>query len=304
MLNNELITHSEKFLKNLNNISQSNNIIEYIENMMPTNIIRAIHERKDISILIFSILLGIALGVTKHPNVFTAIAFFDAIFLAFMKIVNLLMYALPIGIFFLISGFISNIGLQTLKELFDLIGLIYAIVLFMFFLFSFIIAKKKKTTMINSLKILKNPYLIAFGTSSSFASMPAAMLALSKDFSAHAQSVEIVMPLGVNLFKPGIMIRNITVAFFLMNLYNIPITPNALFSLFFGSWFASLAGSAGPAILSASTFSIVLSPLGIPPAVGIFLLMSIEPLIDPMISALNIQSNCAVTLLVAKQESS
>ncbi|MBX9838566.1 MAG: dicarboxylate/amino acid:cation symporter, partial [Silvanigrellaceae bacterium] len=58
----------------------------------------------------------------------------------------------------------------------------------------------------------------------------------------------------------------------------------------------------GPAILSATTFGIVLSPLGIPPAVGIFLLLSIEPIIDPITSMLNIQSNCLVTILVAKKQ--
>ncbi|BBH52750.1 dicarboxylate/amino acid:cation symporter [Fluviispira sanaruensis] len=298
------INNSETAIKNYAPGSVSHgSFIAYIENIIPTNIIKSIYERKDISILLFSILLGIALGITESPNVKVAVAFFDAIFLAFLKMVDILMYFLPFGIFFLISGFLSNVGLQTLKALFDLIALIFATVITFFIAFSIIIARMQKKPVLTCLKKLKNSYLIAFGTSSSFAAMPAAMLALTQDFKVNKQSVELVMPLGVSLFKPGVMIRSIAIAIFLMNLYQIPISFSSIATLFFASWAASIASTAGPAILSATSFGIVLSPLGIPPSVGVFLLLSIEPLIDPFITMLNIQGNCAVTLMVAKKDS-
>jgi proton glutamate symport protein len=301
LLNNS-IGKSESILKNLTIPTQQNGFIEFFQNTLPVNIVKSIYERKDLSILIFSIMLGIALGITKSPNVNVAISFFDAIFLAFMKIVNILLYALPFGIFFLISGFISNVGIDTLKSLFDLIALIYTITIIIFVTLLIIMAKIKKISIIQIIKKLKNPYLIAFSTSSSFAAMPAAMLALTNEFKIDKKNVELVMPLGVSIFKPGIMIRSITIAIFLMNLYQIPINLTSIVTLFFTSLATSLASTAGPAILSATMFGIVLSPLGIPPAIGIFLLLSIEPLVDPVTTMLNIQSNCAITFMVAKKD--
>jgi proton glutamate symport protein len=301
LLNNS-IGKSESILKNLSIPTQQNGFIEFFQNTLPVNIVKSIYERKDLSILIFSIMLGIALGITKSPNVNVAISFFDAIFLAFMKIVNILLYALPFGIFFLISGFISNVGIDTLKSLFDLIALIYTITIIIFVTLLIIMAKIKKISIIQIIKKLKNPYLIAFSTSSSFAAMPAAMLALTNEFKIDKKNVELVMPLGVSIFKPGIMIRSITIAIFLMNLYQIPINLTSIVTLFFTSLATSLASTAGPAILSATMFGIVLSPLGIPPAIGIFLLLSIEPLVDPVTTMLNIQSNCAITFMVAKKD--
>ncbi|RDB35941.1 MAG: hypothetical protein DCC88_07785, partial [Spirobacillus cienkowskii] len=296
LLNNS-IGKSESILKNLPISPQQNGFINFFQNTLPVNIVKSIYERKDLSILIFSIMLGIALGITKSPNVNVAISFFDAIFLAFMKIVNILLYALPFGIFFLISGFISNVGIDTLKSLFDLIALIYVITIIIFVTLLIIMAKIKKIPIIQIIKKLKNPYLIAFSTSSSFAAMPAAMLALTNEFKIDKKNVELVMPLGVSIFKPGIMIRSITIAIFLMNLYHIPINFTSIVTLFFTSLATSLASTAGPAILSATMFGIVLSPLGIPPAIGIFLLLSIEPLVDPVTTTLNIQSNCAITFM-------
>ncbi|WGL59450.1 cation:dicarboxylase symporter family transporter [Pigmentibacter sp. JX0631] len=294
------IANSEKTLSK--NINTNGSFIELFKNALPINIVKAIYERKDISILLFSILLGICLGRAENPNVTTAIKFFDAIFSAFMKMVNILLYVLPIGIFFLISGFISSVGLETLKSLFDLIALIYVTILTLFIIFLIIISRKQKISIIKTINNLKSAYLIAFATSSSFASMPAAMLSLTNEFKLEKKNVELILPLGISIFKPGIMIRSISIAFFLMNLYKIPINFNSLFILLITSFLSSIASTAGPAILSATTFGVVLSPLGIPPAVGIFLLLSIEPLIDPITSMLNIQSNCMVTVLVSKNK--
>jgi proton glutamate symport protein len=127
------------------------------------------------------------------------------------------------------------------------------------------------------------------------------MLALRDSFKVEKQNIELVMPLGVSLFKPGIMIRSVIISYFLMNLYQVPINVTSIGILILTSVICSIATTAGPAILSATMFSMVLTPLGIPASVGIFLLLSVEPMVDPITTVLNIQSNCAVTLMVTKK---
>ena len=299
LLNNS-IASSEDSLKGLPTIAPFTGIISYIEDIIPVNIIKSIYDRNDIAIVIFSIVLGVSLGITKNPHVPTAVSFFDAMFSAFLRYVNGLIYALPLALFFLISNFVSQVGLPTLTSLFDLILSVYASVIFIFLMFSLIISRKTKTPFFKCFKYLKNPYLISFGTSSSFAAMPAAMLALRDNFKIDKQNIELVLPLGISLFKPGIMIRSIATTIFLMHLYHISFNTNSILILMLTTVVCSLASTAGPAILSATMYGMVLSPLGIPPAIGIFLLLSIEPIIDPVSTMLNVQSNCTVTILVGK----
>ena len=294
------IASSEDSLKGLPSAMQFNGIIPYIEDIIPVNIIKSIADRNDIAIVIFSIVLGISLGVTKNPHVPTAVSFFDALFSAFLRYVNGLIYALPFALFFLISNFISKVGFSTLTSLFDLILCVYASIISVFLIFSLIISRKTKTPFFKSIQHLKNPYLISFGTSSSFAAMPAAMLALRDNFNINKQNIELVLPLGISLFKPGIMVRTIAITYFLMSLYHIPMNASSLSILALTTVICSVASTAGPAILSATMYGMVLSPLGIPPAIGIFLLLSIEPIIDPINTILNVQSNCTVTILVSK----
>ncbi len=294
------IASSEDSLKGLPTTTQFTGIVAYIEDIIPVNIIKSIYERNDIAVVIFSIILGISLGITKNPHVPTAVSFFDALFSAFLRYVNGLIYALPFALFFLISSFISKVGLSTLTSLFDLIICVYITIIIIFLMFSFIISRQTKTPFFLCFKYLKNPYLISFGTSSSFAAMPAAMLALRDNFRIDKQNIELVLPLGISLFKPGVMIRTIATTFFLMSLYHVSINVNSMLILTITTIICSLATTAGPAILSATMYGMVLSPLGIPPAIGIFLLLSIEPIIDPISTMLSVQSNCAVTILVGK----
>lgn len=294
------IVSSENTLKGMAS-GQNASFMTYLDDVIPVNIIKSIYDRNDIAVVLFSIILGISLGVTKNPNVPTALGFFDALFSAFLRYVNGLMYGLPLGLFFLISTFISKVGLGTLTSLFDLILCLYLTVFIIFSLLLIIISLKSRMSFLQCLKQLKNPYLIAFGTSSSFAAMPAAMLALRDSFKIEKQNIELIMPLGVSLFKPGIMIRSVVISYFLMNLYQVPINVTSIGILILTSLVCSIATTAGPAILSATMFSMVLTPLGIPASVGIFLLLSVEPIIDPVTTVLNIQSNCAVTLMVTKK---
>ncbi|MES2615014.1 MAG: cation:dicarboxylase symporter family transporter, partial [Bdellovibrionota bacterium] len=294
------IASSEDNLKGLPTTTEFTSIVAYIEDIIPVNIVKSIYDRNDIAIVIFSIVLGISLGITKNPHVPTAVSFFDAMFSAFLRYVNGLIYALPIALFFLMANFISQVGLSTLTSLFDLLLTIYASVFCIFMILSVIISRKTKAPFFKCFQYLKNPYLISFGTSSSFASMPAAMLALRDNFGVNKQNIELVLPLGISLFKPGIMVRSTVITAFLMSLYHVPFSLNNAIILMLTTIACSVASTAGPAILSATMFGMILSPLGIPPAIGIFLLLSIEPIIDPVCTMLNIQSNCTVTILVGK----
>jgi len=295
------IASSESALKSVSSLAGGDGFMAYFESSLPTNIIKSIYERNDIAVVVFSVIFGISLGVTKNPNVPVALNFFDAVFSAFLRYVNGLMYALPVGLFFMISTFMSKVGVSSLTSLLDLILCIYISSSVVFLVMAVLISIKSKVPFFNCIKMLKNPYLIAFGTSSSFAAMPAAMLALRDSFKIEKQDIELVLPLGVSIFKPGMMIRSLCVAFFLMNLYHIPITISSMAILIFTSLICSIATTAGPAILSATMFSMVLIPLGIPQAVGVFLLLSVEPVIDPISTVLNVQSNSTVTVLVAKR---
>ncbi len=299
LLNNSF-TASEANLKLSDATTKFEGVVPYIQSIIPTNIIKAIYERNDIAIVIFCSILGISLGLSKNENVAVVINFCDVIFTSFLRYVNKLIYILPIALFFLISNFVSHIGFSLLPSLFKIIVADFISIFLLFVMFSIIISKKSKVSILKSLQYLKNPYLICIGTASSLAAMPSAMIALQDNFKVSKKDIELVLPLGISLFKLGVMLRNVTVTIFLMNLYHVPFTFNSLLILAVTSIIFSVASTAGPGILTISMYTMTLIPLGIPAAVGVFLMMSLDVIVDPALTVLTLQSNCAVTLLVKK----
>jgi len=47
--------------------------------------------------------------------------------------------------------------------------------------------------------------------------------------------------------------------------------------------------------------AIILQPLGLPVDVAIILLAAIDPIVDPMLTVVNVHANCATTVLVAQK---
>ena len=48
--------------------------------------------------------------------------------------------------------------------------------------------------------------------------------------------------------------------------------------------------------------AMILDPLGLPSSVAIILLVAIDPVVDPIITALNVHANCALPVMVSEPE--
>ncbi|MDO8843640.1 MAG: hypothetical protein Q7U98_12450 [Methylicorpusculum sp.] len=60
---------------------------------------------------------------------------------------------------------------------------------------------------------------------------------------------------------------------------------------------AGIASSSAPSVIGLSTIAFTLDPLGLPTSVAIILLIAIDPIVDPILTALNVHPNCAMTVL-------
>ncbi len=69
-----------------------------------------------------------------------------------------------------------------------------------------------------------------------------------------------------------------------------------------GSILAGLAATSAPGLAGLSMISIALIPLGLPYAVAVILLAAIDPILDPILTTVNVYGNCAATALIAKRK--
>ncbi len=79
-------------------------------------------------------------------------------------------------------------------------------------------------------------------------------------------------------------------------IYGIELGVNEISMVFIGSILAGLAASSAPGIVGLSMIAMILDPLGLPTHVAIILLLAIDPIVDPILTALNVHANCAMTV--------
>jgi len=272
----------------------------FIEQLVPNNLIRSIGEDERLAIIFFSVLLGIALGSVKKTNNVVALKVMDAFYEAFIKIIDWVMYLLPLGLFALLASQIAFVGTDVLLATVKLVICIYLGALLLILLFSLYIWQAVGGGFWNYLRIKRKPLLIAFGTGSSFAAIPAAIVSLTEGLKLKKETVHLVLPLGVAINPPGTIFHFALSTLFIAQIYDVDLSFAQLAMVFVGAIITGIASAGAPGIVAISVIALILAPLNLPVAVAIVLLIMIDPIVDPILTVVNVQANCAVTVAMSK----
>lgn len=273
-------------------------IMDIAIGIVPDNIFVALSSGNMLAILFFAVLFGVALGSIEPQKSERAIALFESLYDAFIKIIGWLMYVLPFGLFCLAYSQISAIGVPILIAMTKLVLLIYAGCLALI-VFSFLIIWWRVGGSIwRPVSALREAIFVAFGTSSSFAAVPAALRGLKDGLGIERNVVDLVMPLGITLNPPGSVFHFAIATVFLANLYGVHLDAGQLAFVLVASVLAGTAASGAPGAAALSMISLILVPLGLPVEVAIILLVAIDPIIDPALTVVNVQANATTTILL------
>lgn len=297
------IVNTENNTTTQNQHSSSMGLIYFVGAMIPNNIFNALTQGDNLAILFFSILVGVSIGLIKTESSNLALNVIDAFFDVFLKIIGWLMYLLPFGLLCLFAGQIAQVGVDIIWATAKFIICIYLACIATLVLYSFIVwwHVKHSHSYFESLLALKQPLLVALGTSSSLATIPAALFALKNNFKSDKNIVDLVIPLGITINPPGTVLHFAISSCFIAQLYHISLHINEMSVILVGAVLASLASASAPGVVGLSMIAIILDPLGLPTNIAIILLVAIDPIIDPIMTALNVYANCTMALVATKK---
>jgi Na+/H+-dicarboxylate symporter len=272
--------------------------VDFMSSAVPRNIFAALSQGNQLPILFFSIVLGIALGVTGMSDSKPALDSFEATFDALLKLIEWLLYALPFGLLSLLAAQIAEAGLGIFVAMLKLILLLNAAVVISLIAGNFIIARRTGQPYFTVLRHLLDCLLIAFATKSSFAAIPSALSAM-QHMGLSRRTTDMVIPLSVSLNPIGNVHYYTLSAIFIAQLYGVAIPASALLTFLVGGVLAAVAGSALPSAAAIGVISILLEPLGLPVGSAVILIVAIDPFIDPATTVLNVHGSCVAASLVS-----
>lgn len=276
-------------------------LLTYLENLIPRNLVAAYLDDNYLAVLFFSILLGVAVGFVPAETRDLALGVVEALFDSLLRIISWIIFLLPVGLLCIVAGQVAGGGLSfvVVFRKVILVGLLTTVTTMA--LFTATICRVRRIGPLAVLRELREPLMVAFATSSSFASIPAAMVALKDGLGLKRENVNLFLPLGMTMNPIGSALFFSLSAIFVVQLHAGPdsqLTLANFLLLVFGSVLASLAAMGLPGVSALWMLGLILEPIGVPPEVGIVALLAVAPILDPLFTMVNVFGNCTATSIL------
>jgi len=266
-------------------------VTDVLIGMVSPQIMRSMAEMKILPIIIFSILLGGALASLGERGRET-LRVFDTLNDAIIKIIQVIMWIAPVGIFGLIAGRLAEIGggASFLHELARLgkyaltviLGLgVHSVLTLPTILYLF-----AGRNPLSYAKGVLNALATAFSTASSSATLPVTMECVECNNEVSKKSASFVLPLGATINMDGTALYESVAAIFIAQVYGIDLGFGQQAVIFFTSTLAAI-GAAGIPEAGLVTMVIVLKAANLPME-GVGLLLSIDWFLDRCRTAVNV----------------
>jgi Na+/H+-dicarboxylate symporter len=271
---------------------------DFITHVFPKSFIESMANNEILQIVVFSIFFGVATAAMgkKGERVIHAL---DDISHIILKLTGFIMNFAPYAVF---GAMVVVIGKQGIGILTTYAIFIVEFYFGLFVLWSFLILAGSffiKQRVLDLVKRIKDPILLAFSTSSSEAAFPKTMLELER-FGCNPKITSFVLPLGYSFNLDGSMMYMTFAAIFIAQSYGIHLPLETQISMLLVLMLTS-KGIAGVPRASLVVIAGTLASFKIP-EVGIALLLGIDPILDMGRSATNVLGNSIATAVVSKME--
>ncbi len=275
------------------------NIKDFAAHVFPVSVVQAMAGNEVLQILVFSMFFGFALSAVKTtlaPEIAKSI---DQIVPVMLKFTDYVMRFAPLGVFAAMAAVITTQGLGVLVTYGKFVSAFYfgLAVLWIIIIFagSVVLGGAIKPL----LRLLRQPMMIAFSTSSSEAAFPKMIEQLMK-FGVSERITGFVLPLGYSFNLDGSMMYQTFAALFVAQAFGIemPITTQIAMLLVLMVTSKGIAGVPRASLVVAAA---TLPTFGLP-AGGLVLLIGIDAFLDMGRTMTNVIGNGVATAVVAKWE--
>ena len=274
--------------------------LQPLVDMVPSNIFSAASNNSNMLQVVFiSIIFGISLIGIDRKFSRPVLEFLEGINQLIIKLVEMIMYFAPYGVFALIaktissvSGDISQIS-SILSALLFYMGVVIA-GLFMHMSITYISILKIFTniSLKHFFKSIGPVQLVAFSTSSSGATLPVTMKRCDKDLGVSEEISSFVLPLGATINMDGTALYQGVAAVFIAQAVGMDLTFADQFTIVATAVLASIGTAAVPGA-GIIMLVIILEAINVP-SEGIALILGVDRILDMIRTTTNVTGDATI----------
>jgi proton glutamate symport protein len=276
--------------------------VETLVHIFPASIVDSMAKGDVLQIVAFSVLFAMAvsaLGKTGEP----ILRFCNSLSQVMFKFTGYVMMFAPIGVGAAMAHTIGTKGLGVLINLAKLMGSLY-LALFIFVVFVLgAVALIARVPIKQFLKAIREPFVIAFATTSSESALPKAMEVMER-LGVPPRIVGFVMPTGYSFNLDGTTLYLAMASVFVAQAAEATTGQHMGFGKQLVMMLTLMVTSKGVAAVPRASLVILLATLhsfGLP-IEGVAVIFGIDELMDMGRTSVNVLGNCMATVVVARWE--
>lgn len=272
-----------------------NDIPNAITNLLPDNPLASMVSGEMLSIVIFTIIIGVAVLSLPDDLLRPVKLLLSAIQEICMTVVKWAMLLVPVAVFGLMAQLTSSVGLNSLSGLgfyvlVVLIGLLLLVVIYLI-----VVSLLGKVNPFGFLRKIRDVQLLAFSTTSSAAVMPLSLETAEEELEVDPAISNFIIPIGATVNMDGTALYQTITTLFIAQAYGLEMGLMNVIVVVITIVAASIGTPAipgGGVVILAS----VLSSAGIP-AEGIIIIIGVERLLGMFRTAVNVTGDLTACMV-------
>lgn len=270
-------------------------IPDAISNLLPENPLASMVSGEMLSIVIFTIIIGVAVLSLENALLRPVKLLLSAIQEVCMTVVKWSMLLVPIAVFGLMAQLTSSVGLSSLSGLTYYVGVVLLGLLFLVIFYLGLIVLLGKSNPMHFLKKIRDVQLLAFSTTSSAAVMPLSLQTAEEKLKVDKTISNFIIPIGATVNMDGTALYQTITTLFIAQAYGLEMSLLNIIVVIVTIVAASIGTPAipgGGVVILAS----VLGSVGIP-AEGIIIIIGVERLLGMFRTAVNVTGDLTACMV-------
>jgi len=275
---------------------------QFFLDMIPSNVVTAASENQILPVMVFALIFGIGMVMAKSPATDRLQETLQGLFEVMMKLINLVIKLAPIAIAALMFNLAAVFGWDLLVRLGAYAAVaLGAMAIHMFVVYPLLVWLFGGMSPFRFFNGIREPFVVAFSTASSNATLPIAMKAAEERLRLPKRISRFVLTVGATANQNGTALFEGVTVLFLAQFFGVDLSLQQQLVVMLVCILGGI-GTAGVPAGSLPVIALILAMVGVPPE-GIGLVLGVDRFLDMCRTTLNVTGDLVAATVVSRGES-
>src|SRR5262245_17129444 len=275
--------------------------VDFLVGLVPNNPVRAMADGDMLAVMVFSLLLGVGLSMTRTEPARRLEEMLEGLYDVTMRLLGLVLQAAPVGVACLLFTLAARLGLDVVRQLgVYVLVVVGALAVHQFVVSLLSVACLGRMNPLLFFGAVRPAMITAFSTASSNATLPTSLLVAEENLRLPSHVSRFVLTLGSTANQNGTALFEGVTVLFLAQFYGVHLTIAQQITVAF----ICVLGGIGTAGVPAGSIPVVVMILGMVgvPAEGIGMILGVDRFLDMCRTTLNVTGDLAAAVVVSRGE--